>query len=112
MRISAWGGEVAAEIISGHLTPATLTMYMELDDLRNVSDHVKRFKLRAEPQGPIEIVEAFWNMDCFTNSFPTVPLHLVYADLLATNDARNLVVAKQIYQKVIDHVHRSQDEAA
>ena len=109
LRTSAWGGEVAAEMINGHLKPSTFTIYMDMDDASNLTDCVKRFRLRADPQGPIEIVQAFWNPDYFAESFPTVPLHLIYADLLATNDSRNLEVARQIYQNVIDHVHRSQN---
>ena len=102
---SALGGAMAAEKITHHLNPATITMYMELDNPRALTELVKRFQLRADAHGPIEVVQAFWNMDYFPDSFPTVPLHLVYADLLATNDSRNLEVANQIYKKVIDHVH-------
>ncbi len=109
MRVSAWGGEVAADKITGHLKPSALTIYMDMEDPRNLAECVQRFKLRADPQGTIDVVRAFWNMDRFSDTFPTVPLHLVYADLLATNDSRNLVVAKQVYQQVIAHVHRSQD---
>jgi hypothetical protein len=105
----AWGGEVAAEKITKHLNPSTFTIYMEFEDTRDLTEIVKRFKLRADPQGSIEIIQAFWNMDYFSESFPTVPLHLIYADLLATNDSRNLLIAKQIYQEVIKHVHRSEN---
>jgi hypothetical protein len=105
--ISAWGGEVAAEIITKHLNPATYTIYMDMENTSVLHELVQRFRLRADPHGPIEVVQPFWNMDCFAESFPTVPLHLVYADLLGTNDPRNLAVAKQISREVIDHVHNS-----
>lgn len=105
MRVSAWSGEVAAEALTQHLNPATFTIYM---DMENASDAlpalVKQFRLRADPHGPIEVVQPFWNMDDFFDSFPTVPLHVVYADLLGTHDSRNLIVAKEISRAVISHV--------
>lgn len=107
LRISAWGGEVAAEILTKHLIPATCTIYFDLNDTSALGEMVKHFRLRADPQGPIEVVETFWNTDYFSESFPTVPLHLVYADLLGTNDSRNLTVAQQISHEVIEHVRDS-----
>ena len=101
------GGEVAAEKITSHLKPSTLTVNIALDQPGHLTDMVKRYKLRADPQGAIEVIQAFWHMDYFLDHFPTVPLHLIYADLLASNDSRNLVIARQIRQEVIDHVHRS-----
>jgi hypothetical protein len=108
MRSSAWGGEVAAENLTKHLNPSTFTIYMDMEHFKGLPEMVKRFKLRADPNGPIELVQAFWNMDYFFDQFPNVPLHLTYADLLGTNDSRNLAVAKQVYTQVIDYVHRSQ----
>ena len=46
-------------------------------------------------------------MDYFAESFPTVPLDLVYADLLGTHDPRNFTVARQIAREVIDHVNNA-----
>ena len=110
--VSAWGGEVAAALLTKHLNPATYTIYTDMEDTGALADIVKRFRLRADPHGPIEVVQSFWNMDYFAESFPTVPLHLVYADLLGTQDPRNLAVAQQISQDVINHVHNSKRQAA
>lgn len=107
LRRSAWSGEVAAEKVTSHLNPSTATIYMDIDNNRDLPDMVKRLKLHGDPNGTIEIVQAFWNMDFFFENFPTVPLHLIYAELLGTNDPRNLLVAKQLYTQVIDHVHHS-----
>jgi hypothetical protein len=112
MRHAAWSGEVAAEQVTKHLNPATATIYMDIDNTSDLPEMVKRFKLRGDPNGPIEVVQAFWNMDFFNEDFPTVPLHLIYADLLGTNDPRNLLIAKQIHKKVIDYVHGSGKQAA
>lgn len=104
MRESAWGGEMAAEQITLHLNAASFTIYMDLDEPSSLSDLVKEFRLRADPHGSIEVIQPFWNMDEFAESFPTVPWHLVYADLLGTKDSRNLQVAEQIFRKVVRHV--------
>lgn len=108
-RESAWSGEVAAESITQHLNPASCTIYMDLDTdaLKQV---VKTYRLKADPSGDIEIIHPFWNMDRFADSFPTVPWHLVYADLLETQDARNLAVADQIFQRAVANVHASQGQ--
>jgi hypothetical protein len=100
--ISAWGGEVAADIVTKHLQPAAYTIYMDMKDGAALSELVKRFRLRADPNGAIEVLDTFWNMNKLP-SFPTVPLPLIYADLLGTNDSRNLTVAKQIASAVINH---------
>jgi hypothetical protein len=105
LRLSAWGGEPAAMILTGHLKPQECTVYIDMDDPHALKDIVKSFRLRADPQGRIEIVEMFWNPDHFTDSFPTVPLHLIYADLMASHDSRNITVARQLAPEIIQHVH-------
>jgi len=117
-RISALGGEMAAAILTsgrtpndpdafttGHLKPEACTIYVDMDDPHALKDIVKDFRLRADPQGDIEIIEMFWNPDHFTTWFPAVPPHLVYADLMATYDSRNIEVARQIAPGIIQHVH-------
>jgi hypothetical protein len=106
-RVSAWSGEVAAMTLTGHLKPEECTLYVEMNEPGALRDIVKDFRLRADPQGRIEIVEMFWNPDDFSDWFPTVPPHLVYADLMATHDPRNIAVARQIAAGVIDHVHNT-----
>jgi hypothetical protein len=107
LRLSAWGGEPAAKILTNHLKPEEGTIYVDMNDPHALRDIVKEFRLRADPQGRIEIVEMFWNSDYFTESFPTVPRHLVYADLMATHDSRNIAVARQIAPGIIQHVHHT-----
>jgi hypothetical protein len=106
-RVSAWSGEAAAMQLTGHLKPEECTLYVNMNEPGALRDIVKDFRLRADPQGRIEIVEMFWDPADFSNSFPTVPPHLVYADLMATHDARNIAVARQIAATVIDHVHNT-----
>lgn len=107
LRLSAWSGEVGASYLTKHLQPEECTVYIRMDEPHTLRDLVKEFRLRADPAGSIEAVEMFWNSDYFAEWFPTVPPHLIYADLLATQDARNIAVAKQIATNVIEYVHNT-----
>lgn len=102
--VSAWGGEVAADILTGHLSPATYTIYLDMEaDPKALSELVRQCQLRADPNGPIEVIQSFWDMDEFFENFPSVPKHLVYADLLNSQDPRNLGVAKTLYNEIIQN---------
>jgi hypothetical protein len=103
--LSAWSGEVAAMTLTRHLKPEECTLYVDMKNPNALRDIVQDFRLRADPQGGIEIVDMFWNPADFSDWFPTVPPHLVYADLMATHDPRNIAVARQIAADVIDHIH-------
>jgi hypothetical protein len=103
--MSAYGGEQAAMHLTGHLKPEAYTIYADMDDPKALQDIVKHCRLRADPQGRIDIVEMFWNPEHFVEWFPSVPPHLVYADLMATHDSRNITVARQIAPAIIRHVH-------
>lgn len=107
MRSSAWGGEVGATYLTKHLQPEECTVYISMEDPNALRDLVKEFRLRTDPNGRVEVVQAFWNSDYFFEWFPTVPPHLIYADLLATHDSRNIAVAQQIASKVVEHVHNT-----
>ena len=100
-----WGAEVAAEKLTGYLRPQTCTLYFHNADIqKNMTRMVVDQKLRADPQGDIEFIDAFWD---FKGEPPadTVPPILVYADLLATLDPRNFDTAKIIYEKYIENAY-------
>lgn len=94
--VSAWGGEVAADIATKNLRPEHFTIYLDESDERALSEIVKRHRLRRANDGNLEIVQAFWNLGLVENHAERVPLHLVYADLTMTLDPRNLEVAATI----------------
>lgn len=99
-----WGGEVAAYKMTDYLKPATCTLYIRPENTRTalnrlVTDH----RLRADPEGNIEVLDAFWNFHAKPEKDLVPPL-LVYADLMATLDPRNLEVARQIRERYIDNV--------
>jgi hypothetical protein len=61
-------------------------------------------KLRKDPDGDIEILKTFWDVGHELHRTDTVHPILVYADLLASGDPRNLEVAQIIYeQKLAEH---------
>jgi hypothetical protein len=106
-RLSAWGGEVGATYLTKHLHPEEGTVYIDMEDPHALRDMVQQFRLRADPAGRIEVVEMFWNSHYFADWFPTVPPHLIYADLVATQDSRNIAAAQQIASEVVEHVHNT-----
>jgi hypothetical protein len=89
------GGESAAEKVTGHLRPETVTLYAPKVPPRLLLD----YKLRADPAGPVEVVKRFWAFD--TEGGAVVPLPLIYADLVMTGDARCLETADLIYERIL-----------
>ena len=94
-----WGGEVAAHRLTKYLKPATCTLYIE--PKRDDGQHAKALakvitanRLRADTQGDIEILDAFWDLPQTADYPDVVPPILAYADLIVTLDPRNIEVAK------------------
>ena len=52
-------------------------------------------RLLPQENGPVEVYKKFWHHPSETN---TAPLVLVYADLIATGDARCLETADLLYE--------------
>jgi hypothetical protein len=90
-----WGGEVAAAMLTRYLKPEQETLYTR--KMRN--DFLLNNKLKKDPNGDVEILEAFWQAE-FDWPYPELaPPLLIYADLLATGDARNIETARMIYEQ-------------
>lgn len=104
-----WGGEVAADKLTGHLKPNTATVYMRPEHMRqNLTKLVADKQLRADPRGEIEVLETFWDLPPDEAPPEVVPPLLVYADLLATMDPRNFTVARMI---LAQHIHAPETQA-
>ena len=58
-------------------------------------------RMRADPTGKVEILDAFWNFDPEKKFPDVVPPILVYADLLATHAGRDAEAARMIYEQRI-----------
>ncbi len=91
------GGEIAAEYITHYLTPYRKTIYVR----GPARDLEVAFKLQKQPKGDVELLKAFWNEQCEWHDTKIVNPILVYADLLATGDPRNIETAEIIYEKEI-----------
>lgn len=98
-----WGGEVAADRLTHHLKPATCTIYVKPHKNKDpLTKLVAANRLRADPNGNIEVLDTFWNLALALEHPDVVPPVLAYADLVATIDPRNLEVAKLIREQYID----------
>jgi hypothetical protein len=92
-----WGGEAAADRLTHYLKPEMLTIYT----LHNPTKLITEFRLRADVNGDVEILDVFWDRNLITGTRDVVPPILAYADLMTTTDARNLEAAKLIYEQHI-----------
>jgi hypothetical protein len=90
------GGEPAAAKLTQYLRPEAITLYGDKVEPRLLLD----YKLRPDPDGPVELLKRFWAFE--TNSEAVVPLPLIYADLLATGDARCIETADLVYERILD----------
>jgi len=100
---AVFSGEVAAAKLTRHLRPQRLMLYAPTT-LPN--DLIIEARLRADPQGEIEVFQAFWPP-------PNPPLQripadiahpmLVYADLLDSRESRNLDIARTIREQYLGH---------
>lgn len=98
--VSAWGGEVAAAMLTRNLNPETFTIYMAKGQNAALAQLVSQHRLKAAPDGQLEIIESFWDAkNLGVNG--TVPPELIYADLIATLDSRNIETAKLILERVV-----------
>ena len=95
-----FGGEVAAERLTQVLRPEIVTLYGKKIDPRLLID----YKLRQDPNGPVEILQRFWAFKIPEEDITPYPL--VYADLLNIGDARCLEAADVIYDRIIDGFKR------
>ncbi len=89
-----WGGEVAARKLTQYLKPEVITIYA-----REPAELQLTYKLRKDPDGDIELLRPFWDVEWDWVDREMVPPLLVYADLLATGDPRNIETAKLVYER-------------
>lgn len=98
-----WGGEVAAEKLTGYLKPATVTLYVEGKPDRLILAN----RLRPDVNGEIEILEAFWATEGTRQPGDVAPPLVVYADLMATTDPRNIETATLIRDRYLTQALRA-----
>lgn len=92
------GGEVAAARWTEYLKPELTTIYAAPDNLNKL---LFENKLKKDPQGDVEILKRFWWPEVIKAQDEFVHPILVYADLLATGNQRNIETAKLVYEQHI-----------
>jgi hypothetical protein len=96
-----WGGEIAGEHYTRYLRPAVATIYLPKGEHRRL---IAAARLRKTTQptfeaGTVELLAPFWGVE--PDKAQYVHPILAYADLVATEDARNLEVARKLYEEQI-----------
>jgi hypothetical protein len=92
---ACWGGEVAAARLTKLLKPEKVIIYAPEPPGKLIIEN----KLRKTATGNIEILKPFWKFDHQLMDKGIVPPLLVYADLMATGDDRNMEMAGIIYDR-------------
>lgn len=90
-----WSGEPAAEKLTEYITPGMWTIYLHDDPKRLIVLNA----LKDDEKGNVELLKTFWAPGLIPWGNETVPPVLVYADLLASGQGRNLETAKIIYDR-------------
>ena len=93
-----WGGEVAAERLTQYLQPQIVTIYTTPQQLNQL---LAENRLRKDETGDVEILKRFWKPPEMWQHKDLVHPILIYADLLATGNERNIETAKMVYDQHI-----------
>lgn len=93
-----WGGEPAAALLTKHLTPGVLTIYADKPLAKLMVQHHMITARPNDEHNLVEVRKPFWGA-ALNDRADLVPPVLVYADLLATGDARCIEAAQLIYEK-------------
>jgi hypothetical protein len=93
-----WGGEVAAAKLNKYLKAEVVTIYTNEEAALN--KYMIENRIRKDPEGgKVEILETFWEKGQKKPYHNLVHPILIYADLQATGDARNIETAEMIYEQ-------------
>jgi hypothetical protein len=103
-----WGGEPAGALLTEYLRPGELTIYA--DKLPTLLAAQQRFMKATEPghAAIVEVRRKFWNLPTDADRADVTPPVLVYADLLATGDARCIETAKMVYDAHVARLLREE----
>jgi len=92
---ACWGGEVAAAKLTQHLKPEKAVIYANEPPGKLIIEN----KLRKASDWDVEILKPFWKFKHEFADQGIAPPLLVYTDLMATGDDRNIETAGIIYDK-------------
>lgn len=89
-----WGGEPAADVLTGFLRPARLTLYSQ-QEKPELMRRLRLLPAEKETDAPVIVYRKFWTTE---KEGQTAPPLVVYADLLEQGSARNAEVAQRLYE--------------
>jgi hypothetical protein len=98
-----WGAEVAGQLLTGYLKPEHFTLYLRGD----AKPILTQARMRLDLNGNTELLEAFWDLPQNPDHPDLVPPLLAYADLMATQDGRNLETGRLIYEQFLEPLFRT-----
>ncbi|WP_316846393.1 type IV toxin-antitoxin system AbiEi family antitoxin [Pedobacter psychrodurus] len=88
------GGEGAGAIMTGYLKAQDFTIYSDM----GMATLAKTLKLVPDELGNVEIYHPIWTKGLILNRPNIAPPLIVYADLLANGNSRNIETAKMIME--------------
>jgi len=91
------GAEPAAALATRYLRPGVVTLYAKEMPARLMT----AYRLRKAEEGNIELRRRFWPFDHEWEYPALAPPVLIYADLLATGDARCIETAQVLYDRYL-----------
>ncbi|PSL18608.1 type IV toxin-antitoxin system AbiEi family antitoxin [Dyadobacter jiangsuensis] len=94
-----WGGEPAADLVTGHLSPEQWTIYIGVGK----SEVAKALHLIPKQGGNLRLFKKFWTDAASDTQHITTPDLITYADLLLTGDQRCIETATLIYQQKLSN---------
>src|ERR1039458_9820328 len=91
------GGEPAAAVLTKHLRPEVVTVYGDT----HFGALARKVRAIKDEYGNLEVLQKFWAFELpqADKKHPLVPPLLVYADPIATADARNIETAQIIRER-------------
>lgn len=99
--VDTWlGGEAGAALLTDYLKPELATIYGD----RGFDDLARKIRPAKDDTGNLEVLEAFWAFEPpeVVKGYRLAPPLLIYADLIATADARNLETAGIVRERYLD----------
>ncbi|MBT7468864.1 MAG: hypothetical protein HN692_00480 [Candidatus Cloacimonetes bacterium] len=95
-----WGGEVATELLNLNLKGQNKTLYTSINPI----EVVKKLRLIPADNGDVELHEIFWNTEIIKmTDLNTVPEIIIYANLIISNNSRNIEIANELYERYIQN---------
>jgi hypothetical protein len=98
-----WGGEYGAEKLTRYLKAEHFLIYTYGAPPPAL---MTKARMRFATDGNTEILEMFWHPDLIHQQTDIAPPLLVYADLMATTDGRNIEAAREVYERFLQPIVR------